>query len=123
MLRQKKKAVSFKIVSGKELNKENVKFPDRYLLLKELGNNKFLVVDFGDFPQYNTDELLKIFKINNKYIEIYVDIIFDLINKINNWIYLTGGEFLIDNKMFRLSIYPINNKISDGENYDISKEV
>lgn len=109
-----KKATSFKIVSGKELNRENAKFPDRYLLLKELGNNKFLVVDFGDFPQYNTDELLKIFKINSKYIEIYVDIICDLINKINNWINLTDREFLIDTKMFRLSFYPINNKSSNG---------
>lgn len=46
-----KTASSFKIVSGKDLNERNVEFPDRYLLLKDLGDKKFLVLDFGDFPQ------------------------------------------------------------------------
>jgi len=54
-----KKASSFKIVRGKDINEENVKFLDRYLLLKDLGDNKFLVADFGDFPRYNMDKLLK----------------------------------------------------------------
>ncbi len=103
-----KKASSFKIVDGKDLNEENAKFPDRYLLLKDLGNNKFLVADFGDFPRYNIDKLLKIFKINDKYIDIYVDAIFDLINEINHWANLTGREFLIDTKMFRIGIYSTN---------------
>jgi len=110
-----KKASSFKIVSGKDLNEENVKFPNRYLLLKDLGDNKFLVADFGDFPQYNVDKLLKIFNINNKYIDIYVDAILDIVNEINNWVDLTDSEFLIDTKMFRLGVYSINNQIHDGE--------
>ena len=118
-----KKASSFKIVSGKDLNKENVKFPNRHLLLKDLGDNKFLVVDFGDFPQYNMDKLLKIFKINNKYIDVYVDTIFDMINEVNIWIDLTDSEFLIDTKMFRLGVFSINNQIPNAENYDILKKV
>jgi len=108
-----KKASSFKMMSGKDLNEENVKFPDRYILLKNLGNNKFLVADFGDFPQYNIDKLLKIFKINNKYIDIYVDAILDIINEINNWADLTDNEFLIDTKIFRLGVYSINNQMPD----------
>ena len=110
-----KKASSFKIVSGKDLNKENVKFPNRYLLLKDLGDNKFLVADFGDFPQYNVDKLLKIFNIDNKYIDIYVDAILDIVNEINNWVDLTDSEFLIDTKMFRLGVYSINNQIHNGK--------
>lgn len=115
-----KKASSFKIVRGKDINEENVKFLDRYLLLKDLGDNKFLVADFGDFPRYNMDKLLKIFKINNIYIDIYVDAMLDVINEINNWVDLTDSEFLIDTKMFRLGlgVYSINNQIPNGENYD-----
>lgn len=99
-----KKATPFKIVSGKEPNEGNIKFPDRCVLLKNLSDNNFSVVDFGDFPQYDTDKLLQIFKVNEKHLEVYADAIFDLISDINNWINLTGGEFLIDTKMFRLGI-------------------
>ena len=109
-----KTASSFKIVSGKDLNERNVEFPDRYLLLKGLGDKKFLVLDFGDFPQYSIDKLLQIFKIADKYIDIYADAIFDLISEINNWVNLTGEEFLVDTKMFRLEVYStINNPIDN----------
>lgn len=109
-----KTASSFKIVSGKDLNERNVEFPDRYLLLKGLGDKKFLVLDFGDFPQYSIDKLLQIFKIADKYIDIYADAIFDLISEINNWVNLTGEEFLVDTKMFRLGVYStINNPIDN----------
>lgn len=109
-----KTASSFKIVSGKDLNERNVEFPDRYLLLKDLGDKKFLVLDFGDFPQYSIDKLLQIFKIADKYIDIYADAIFDLISEINNWVNLTGEEFLVDTKMFRLGVYStINNPIDN----------
>jgi hypothetical protein len=117
------KTSSFKIVNGKDLNEENAKFSDRYLLLKDLGNNKFLVADFGDFPRYNIDKLLRIFKINSKYIDIYIDAISDMITEINNWVDLTGGEFLIDTKMFRLGVHSINNRISNGGDLNVPKEV
>ena len=57
-----KEATSYRIIAGKELNEDNVKFPDRYLLLKDLGDNKSLVADFGDFPKYNKSKLLRILK-------------------------------------------------------------
>jgi len=97
-----KETTLYKIVHGKELNNENIKFPDRYLLLRDLGNNKSLVADFGDFPLYNVNKLLQIFTINERYLEIYSSVIFDLVREINNWTDLTGGEFVIDTKMFRL---------------------
>lgn len=115
-IKKDKTASSFKIVSGKDLNERNVEFPDRYLLLKDLGDKKFLVLDFGDFQQHSIDKLLQIFKIDDKYIDIYADAIFDLINEINNWVNLTGEEFLVDTKMFRLGIYStinINNPIDN----------
>jgi hypothetical protein len=96
-----KKATSYKIVAGKELNEANIKFPDRYLLLQDLEDGKSLVADFGDFYLYNVDKLLYYFKINESYLEDYTESIFQLIIEINNWVDLTGGEFVIDTKMFR----------------------
>jgi hypothetical protein len=96
-----KKATSYKIVAGKELNKDNIKFPDRYLLLQDLGDDKTLVADFGDFPLYNVDKLLYYFTIKDNYLEGYADSVFQLIMEINNWLDLTGREFVMDNKMFR----------------------
>lgn len=60
------------------------------------------------------DKLLQIFKIDDKYIGICADAIFDLISEINNWVNLTGKEFLVDTKMFRLGVYStINNPIDN----------
>jgi hypothetical protein len=97
-----KKATSYKIVAGKELSEDNIKFPGRYLLLQDLGHDKSLVADFGDFPLYNVDKLLYYFTINERYLEGYAEGIFQLIMDINNWLDLTGREFVIDNRMFRL---------------------
>lgn len=100
--RTEKEATSYKIIAGKELNKDNIEFPDRYLLLKDLGNNQFRVADFGDFAPYNMNKLLQIFVSNQRYLETFSDAIFDLVRGINKWVNLTGGEFVIDTKMFRL---------------------
>jgi len=101
-VRTNKKHTSYKILGGRELNEENIKFPNRYLLLKDLGNNKSLVADFGDFPPFNISKLLQIFTMNKRYLEIYSSAIFDLIREIKKWVNLTGGEFVIDTKMFRV---------------------
>lgn len=96
-----KKATSYKIVAGSKLNADNIKFPDRHLLLKDLGKNKSLVADFGDFPLYNISKLLQTFTINEQHCEHYADGIHSLIKDINNWVRITGGEFVLDTKMFR----------------------
>ena len=96
-----KKAASYKILAGKELNEDNINFPGRYLLLKDLGDKKSLVADFGDFPLYNVSKLLQLFTINEEYLELYAGGIFDLIMESNKWVDLTGVEFIIDTKMFR----------------------
>lgn len=97
-----KETTSYKVVYGKELSEENIKLPNRYLLLKDLGDNKSLVADFGDFPLYNADKLLRVFTVNERYLEVYSGAVFELVTEINKWVDLTGGEFVIDTKMFRL---------------------
>jgi|GEM_PF-1130764 len=97
-----KEATSYKIVAGRELNRENIKFPNRYLLLKDLHDNKSLVADFGDFSPHDVDKLLRVFVVNQRNLEVYSGAIFDLLGDVNNWVDLTGGEFVVDTKMFRM---------------------
>jgi hypothetical protein len=92
---------SFKIASGPEISHKNINFPDRYLLFKKINGDKSVVMDFGDFHLYNVESLLIVFRINEKYLDIYCFAIFDLIKDINRWLDLTGKEFLIDTKQFR----------------------
>ena len=96
-----KNVKGYEIESGRDLNERNIEYPDRYLLLKALGNSKFLVVDFGDFAAHQTQKLLHIYKINEKYTEHMAHAIFEFLSSIKLWIELTGSEFLIDTKMFR----------------------
>lgn len=101
-LETNKKVNSYKVVSGTKINERNIKFPDRYLLLKNLGDNNFLVEDFGDFRPYNIEKLLHFFIVNKEFLEIYSDALFGLMKDINSWLDLTGREFVIDTRMFKL---------------------
>lgn len=95
-------AKGFKITSGREMNPENKKFPDRHMLLKHLAEDKFVVYDFGDIPKYNLEKCLKYFKVNDKIAKHYAEVIFDLLKDINSWLDATGLEFIIDTKMFKV---------------------
>ena len=109
----KKKVDNYKITSGEEISDRNIEYPDRYLLLRYLEGDKYQVADFGDFAPYHVGDLLNIFRFNNKYIEDYSDSIYDFIKTINEWLDLTGSEFLIDTKMFRLGM-----KTKQGQAYN-----
>ena len=61
----KKRTTSYRVVSGKGINKENTQFPERYILLKNLGDNKAQVIDFGDFRNIDVDKLLQIYTIES----------------------------------------------------------
>lgn len=57
----KKYAKGYKIESGENLNKKNTNYPDRYILLKHIEQNNYRVTDFGDFPLYQKENLLKVY--------------------------------------------------------------
>lgn len=97
------KAKEYKFESGENLNERNNEYPERYILLKHLEENKFIVKDFGDFALYQKDKLLQIYRINDKYLDHLASLFLGLINSIKLWIELTGYEFIIDTKMFRSS--------------------
>jgi hypothetical protein len=96
------KANGYVVKAGTEINERNTDFPDRYLLLRHLNDNKYVVADFGDFAPYQFQNLLKICKVNEKYLQNYADAIYRIVIQINKWVDTSGNEFLIDNKMFRI---------------------
>lgn len=102
----KKKAKGYKIISGVEINPGNKLFPDRYLLMKHIGNNKYVVSDFGDIAKYNLEKCLRYYKVNKKLVNDYSHTISELITDVNHWLKLTGGEFVIDMKMFKMRTFP-----------------
>jgi len=102
-----KTAKGYRLENGKNLNERNTEYPDRYLLLKHLESDKFIVRDFGDFALYQKDKLLNTYRINDKYINHFAASLLSLINSLSLWIELTGHEFVIDTKMFRPTLRKI----------------
>jgi hypothetical protein len=94
-------AIGFKLQSGVEMNPLNIGFKERYLLLKHLNNDKYIVKDFGDIPKYNLDKCLKYYRVDKKLTGFYAEIISSLMTEINGWLATTGQEFVIDTKKFR----------------------
>jgi len=89
----------FKISKG---NGQDNNFPDRYMLLKHIVDDKFQVCDFGDIKKYDLNKCLKVFKVNSILVKNYSDVLFKILNTFDKWVELTGNEIIIDQEMFRL---------------------
>jgi hypothetical protein len=100
--RADKTMIGYKVVKGEDLNPENAKYKDRFLLLKDVGEGEYKVTDFGDFPKYNQDQLLSVFVVKEITIGYLTTVISKTLSDINKWLTLTGGEFVIDAKMFNI---------------------
>ena len=98
------KAEGYVIKAGKEISERNTDYPDRYLLLRHLKDNNYLVADFGDFAPYQSQNLLKLCKVNSRYLESYASSIYEMVSRINQWVQSTGNEFLIDPNVFRTAL-------------------
>jgi hypothetical protein len=109
-----RKAEKYHIQSGKMINPLNTEYPDRYLLLKPLKDDKHVVVDFGDFAPYQSSKLLNICMVQPQYFDTYENAISDVISDINRWLEVTGGEFLIDTKMLRIGFRNNDMQLQEG---------
>jgi hypothetical protein len=83
----------FKIISALKMNPTNAK--DGYLLL----NKKNVVVDMGYFSDKNINNLDKIYKIKDNYGISLSSIIYNLVVTINDWIRVTGGQFIFNSRL------------------------
>lgn len=92
----------YKIVHGSKLNPDDANLPYRYLLLKTLQGDKFLVSDFGDIHLYNEKKCLKMFMVNPEYCLTLSSLINVLIKDFRNWISYTGKGFILDPKNYRI---------------------
>ncbi len=99
-----KKLLGYKLVKGDSINPSDIEHPDRFLLLKHLTGDKFVVIDFPDIPKYNEEKAFKTYKVNPVYLDFFTETIFDFTTALNKWISLTGNEFLVDTKAFRLGL-------------------
>lgn len=91
----------FKIQSGSKMSASYSEYPDRYLLLKELGDEKYQVFDFGDFEKFKLSKLLLECKVNPKHILLLSETIYHTLKSVNFWLDNTGLEFLIDTRMYK----------------------
>lgn len=71
--------------------------------MSRLTGDKYVVADFGDFSAHQVPNLLRMYKVNEAYIQGYAGMLFGVIEAVNDWIRCTGKEFVIDPKMFRLA--------------------
>ncbi len=88
----------FKIISALKMNPNNAK--DGYLLL----NKQNVVIDMGYFSDKNINNLNKIYKIKTNYERNLSLTIYNLIVTINDWIRVTGGQFIFNSRLVNLNI-------------------
>lgn len=86
------KTDEYRVVRGIDINKENIQFPNRYLLMRILEDNKYVVEDFGDFPYENIEKLLNVYEIKPEKSDKMAADMLEICYLINKWLKLTGGE-------------------------------
>lgn len=92
----------YRVEAGQPMNPQNCQYPDRYLLLKHREGDQYEVTDFGDFARYRTPLLLNVCRVSRRHLDLYAGALAEVISGINRWLELTGGEFLLDTRIFRL---------------------
>lgn len=92
---QKEKAIKYKAVNGLELNPRNVEYPNRFLLLRHIKDDQYVVQEFGDFDMKDRDKLLNYYRVKPEYIIPCSDVVHKLTQEISKWIKLTGPVFSI----------------------------
>ena len=92
----------FAILDPKYAHPNNLRYPERLILIKKIDKDKGIVIDFGDFKKYTKPYLLKRYKIKNEKLNEFSEVVYNLLNLINRWLSLTGNKLLIDERKFRI---------------------
>jgi len=92
----------FAILDLKHAHRENLKYPERLILIKKIDEDKGIVIDFGDFKVYMKPYLLKKYKIKEEKLNEFSEVVYNLLNLINRWLSLTGDKLLINERKFRI---------------------
>jgi hypothetical protein len=102
----------YRIQSGLDINERNIEYPERYLLLKNIGEDKCVVTDFGDFAVNQKSNLLKICKMTPGFIDCYSKEFFGIVDSIKIWLSVTDNLLFLDGTMTNCLRYerPINDE-------------
>ena len=74
---------------------------NRLILLKKRDETTGVVCDFRDFENFDDEKLLCFYKIKPDFLQLFTNYIVELFENINDWIELTGKEFLMNPQEFR----------------------
>lgn len=93
------KCSKYILASGHKMNPQNS--PNSYLLLKPLYNGKSVVISGGDFAPEIIDKLLSLFTIQQQYLQLFSQCIYEIVALTNEWIKITGNYFIANPKVFK----------------------
>jgi len=82
------------VISAGEMNKSNK--PDSYILLDMIDDDKGRVLNTGTMVRVEREYLLSTFRFNPLALEQFCQCIWRVIKLSNNWLDITGGEFILD---------------------------
>lgn len=91
----KQKVTNYIIQDGKSMNPTNSEFPNRYLLLRDIDNGKYVVEDFGDFAPIDAQKLLNVYTISPEAVDPIVMWTYMMFQHIKRWLELTGNHLYI----------------------------
>lgn len=99
------KCNQYKSICGQTLDLQNTK--TGYLLLYKVDNLHGQVIDFGDFTEkIKIDNQLNYYRINPNCLDQYINGVLNLLSFVEEWLDMTGGEFIIDNnKEYEIKMY------------------
>jgi len=89
----------FALIDAFKMNKENQK--DSYILVEKLEGSKSVVLDSGTFKKSQLPLVTHYFRVKSESIRIVVKKIFELSSEINEWIRLTGGYFILNERLIK----------------------
>ena len=96
------KKEGYQIFGGIEVDPKQIKYDVTYLLLKKLDGVKDVVIDSSSFAKCYVEKLLTCYTLKKDFVKDYVQGIYDIMEDISNWLTISGNEFLIDTKQFRI---------------------
>jgi hypothetical protein len=90
------KDLDFRILPPSNFQK-NVDLPNRHVLLRQLSENQGVMIYFGDFIHSSkVHRLLLPYRFDDSQVDIFVSLIRQFINAVNDWLNFTNGEFILD---------------------------
>ncbi|EFK95067.1 hypothetical protein LDC_2925 [sediment metagenome] len=78
------------------MNPANIEFPNRYILLRDIKDGKYVVEDFGDFSSVDTEKLLNVYTISPEAVDPIVVWTYTMFQNIKRWLELTGDRLYIN---------------------------